>query len=129
MAIKKNVTDPVTGTVSTVPVPDFTYRSEPIARMIVDAWVDSNFRAALLERVGGTATVAAQNIARAALAERGIYLQSAVVISEDEYHADYVAQPNQIAFVLPDVSRVNPLPNQSLLQTAELLMATTPNGI
>ena len=74
-------------------------------------------------------TAAAQNIARAALAERGIYLVSAVVISEDEYHNDYVVQPNQIAFVLPDVGRVKPLPNQSLLQTAELLMATTPNGI
>jgi hypothetical protein len=127
MAILKSVP----GGAAPVPVPDFYVRSEPIARMIVDAWVDKKFRDALLERdAAGKATPAAQNVARASLAERGVYLEAAVVITETEYHNNYtVQQPYEIAFVLPDIQRVHPRPNQNLLETAELLMATTPNGI
>ena len=99
--------------------------------MIVDAWVEKDFRDTLLERAAdGTVTPAAAREAKVALAARGIYLERAVVINEIEHDSNYtMQQDNEVVFVLPDLARVTPRPGQSLLETARLLMACTPNGI
>jgi hypothetical protein len=119
----------------TLPVPDFSLSpNDSLAQMIVDAWVDQAYQDSLMERdASGKVTDAAALIARVSLAERGIYLNRAVVISEDEYNNDYTVPAayadEEVVFVLPDPSRVTPRSGQSLLDTARLLMATTPNGI
>jgi hypothetical protein len=131
MAIHKTVTKG--GTSVKIPAPDWAYTpNDSLAQMIVDAWVDKDYRDSLLARETDKVTVtpAAAKLARISLAERGIYLERAVVITEDEYDNDYVAQaPNEVVFVLPNHQRVTPRPGQSLLETARLLMAATPNGI
>lgn len=132
MAIHKVVTKKGGGTVK-VPMPDFSYTpNDNLAQMIVDAWVDKDYRDSLLQREKNkiTVTTAAARLARVSLAERGIYLERAVVITEEEYDNDYTAQAaNEVVFVLPNHQRVTPRPGQSLLETARLLMAATPNGI
>ena len=112
----------------------FSYApNESLAQMIVDAWVDDDFRKQLIERKtdgSGNATALAKESARTTLAARGIYLKSAVVITESEYDNGFVLDDaDEVAFVLPNQSRVTPRPGQSLLDTARLLMAATPNGI
>ena len=104
--------------------------------MIVDAWSDKKYRDALLERGsdGITVTPAAAKLATDSVNSCGFNLQRAVVISEAELYAPpdgyQVQTDNEIVFVLPDQDRVRVQPSgTSLLQTAELLMATTPNGI
>ncbi len=131
MAILKDVNKK--GVAATVTVPDFSYSpNDSLAQMIVDAWVETDFRDALLKREADhiTVTPAAAELAKASLAARGFYLKRAVVISEAEYDNDYKMQdPNEVVFVLPNQHRVTPRPGQSLIETARLLMATTPNGI
>jgi hypothetical protein len=133
VAIHKHVASG--GAASTIPVPDFSFSpNDSLAQMIVDAWVDPTYQASLLQRdPTGNVTDAAALLARVSLAERGIYLNRAVVISEDEYNNDYTVPPahtnDELVFVLPNASRVTPRPGQSLLDTARLLMAATPNGI
>jgi hypothetical protein len=64
--------------------------------------------------------------------QNGFNLQRAVVISEDEYYAGYTIDQDdpEIVFVLPNMNRVRVHPaGHPLLETAKLLMATTPNGI
>jgi hypothetical protein len=126
------------GTVTTanVPVPDFTYTNACLAQMIVDAWTHPKYKAALLEREtdGITITRAAAKLATDSVNSCGFNLERAVVISEAELYAPpdgyQVQTDNEIVFVLPDQDRVRVQPSgTSLLQTAELLMATTPNGI
>jgi hypothetical protein len=105
--------------------------NESLAQMIVDAWVDDEFRKQLVDRdPKGNVTDLAKKSARAALAARGIYLNAAIVITEDEYDSGHVLHHNDaVAFVLPNKTRVTPRPGQSLLETARFLMAATPNGI
>jgi hypothetical protein len=115
-----------------VTVPDFSYHpNDSLAQMIVDMWVDKDYRDHLLQRdEDDNPTPAAARLARVSLAERGIYLDRAVVISEDEYNGGYQMQDaNEVVLVLPNPQRVTPRPGQSLLETARLLMASTPNGI
>lgn len=114
-----------------LPVPDFTYSSDCLAQMIVDAWVDPTYQAALLQRAGITVTPAAVQLATQSVNSCGFNLERAVVISEAEYYNHYTEQaPNEVVFVLPDLDRVSVHPTgKSLLETAKLLMATTPNGI
>lgn len=104
-------------------VADFSYTSDSLAQMIVDAWVDQNFKAKLLDR----------NNAKRLLEQRGFYLENPVVITEDQYNNHYkMKDANEVIFVLPDLKRVAPAqaPGQvDLLETAKLLMAITPNGI
>jgi hypothetical protein len=110
----------------------FSYApNDSLAQMIVDAWVDDDFRKQLTGRkADGSATDDARESARISLAARGIYLKSAVVITEDEYDNDYILDDaDEVAFVLPNQTRVTPRSGQSLLDTARLLMAATPNGI
>jgi hypothetical protein len=113
-------------------VVEFSYApNDSLAQMIVDAWVDDDFRNRLTARnPDGSATVEARTSARVSLAARGIYLKSAVVITEDEYDNHYsIDDADEVCFVLPNTSRITPRAGQSLLETARLLMATTPNGI
>jgi hypothetical protein len=108
-------------------VADFSYQNDSLAQMIVYAWTDSTFKTKLLQRQpNGTSPNA-----KASLAERGIYLSNPVVITEAEYNQGYHMQdPNGVIFVLPDQPRTaTPPTGQSLLETARLLMACTPNGI
>jgi hypothetical protein len=103
-------------------VVDFSYTSDSLAQMIVDAWVDEEFRNRLLKKEN----------AKSLLAARGFYLENPVVITEEQFNNHYRQEnDNEIVFVLPDASRVQPLvpQGQSLLDTARLLMAITPNGI
>lgn len=109
-------------------VADFSYQSDSLAQMIVEAWVDSNFQNQLTQ--GSQA--AREGTAKAALEARGIFLQRPIVITEAEYAGGYhVPNPNiGVVFVLPNQPRTDtPLAHQSLLETARLLMACTPNGI
>jgi hypothetical protein len=131
MAILKELKDIHGVVTSTITVPAFSYSpNDSLAQMIVDLWVDGDFRNSVLDRAGGNATPAAKKQAKVALAGRGFYLQSAVVITEAEHDHDYTMQDDQeVVFVLPNQDRVTPRPGQSLLETARLLMACTPNGI
>ena len=108
-------------------VADFSFQSDSIAQMIVEAWTDPHFQTWLLTPgPNGTAPNA-----KAALEDRGIYLANPVVITEAKYYQGYHLQdPNGVVFVLPDEPRTgSPPPHRSLLETAKLLMACTPNGI
>jgi hypothetical protein len=117
-----------------VRVPDFSYHpNDSLAQMIVDAWVDQDFRNQLLEREGPDnkiVTAGAASSAKASLRGRGLYLERAVVITEQEYNRGYQMQaPNEVVFVLPNRELIAPRPGQTLLETARLLMASTPHGI
>ena len=108
-------------------VADFSYQNESLAQMIVRAWVEPSFRRRLLtRRRNGTSPNT-----RAELAERGIYLTNPVVITEDDYKNGYhMRRRDEVIFVLPDQPRTTRPPRgETLLETARLLMACTPNGI
>ncbi|MFY9772542.1 MAG: hypothetical protein WBX95_17220 [Xanthobacteraceae bacterium] len=116
-----------------LPVPDFTYSSDCLAQMIVDAWTDQSFQDKLLHRdAHHRPTPAAVKLATESVNSCGFNVERAVVISEKEYYAGYtipIASP-EIVFVLPNPNRVRLHPSgHPLLETAKLLMATTPNGI
>jgi hypothetical protein len=101
-------------------VADFSYTSDALAQMIVEAWVDDDFKNRLLIKAN----------AKPLLAERGLFLENPVVITEDAYNRNYRQDnDNEIVFVLPDVNRVSLEAGQNLLETARFLMAITPNGI
>jgi hypothetical protein len=53
------------------------------------------------------------------------------LVTEAEYYSGYtLPNPDGVAFVLPNQPRTGtPAPGQTLLETAKLLMACTPNGI
>ena len=105
-------------------VADFTYApNDSLAQMIVDAWVNPDFKKLLLQ----------PGNAKALFAERGFFWngtsRTPVVISEDDYANGYSMKGNnEIVFVLPNHDGTCP-PGQNLLDTARLLMAATPHGI
>lgn len=102
-------------------VVDFSYTSDALAEMIVEAWTDEAYRTKLLNKED----------AKELLAQRGFYLENPIVITEDQFNKHYRQEDDrEIVFVLPDVTRVTRREQgQSLLETARLLMAITPNGI
>lgn len=103
-------------------VADFSYASDTLAQMIVDAWTTPSFKKRLLNK----------RQAKSVLAERGIYLTKPHVLTEKQYYdGHHCKDPNEVVFVLPNTPRVvlNPPKGHSLLETAKLLMAITPNGI
>jgi hypothetical protein len=103
-----------------VKVVDFSYESEALAQMIVDAWTKDGFEKELLKK---------ENAVRM-LADRGIFLSKAHVITEADYNKGHVCDdPEEIVFVLPNKDRVRTVQGKNLLETAKLLMAITPNGI
>lgn len=100
-------------------VADFSYESDALAQMIVDAWTDAGYRDRLLQKKNAVPL----------LAERGIYLSKAHIITEDDYNKGHVCDdPDEIILVLPNPNRAD-LSQKPLLETAKLLMAITPNGI
>jgi hypothetical protein len=106
-----------------VPVADFNYQNDALAEMIVEAWRNDPFKRRLLSD---------QDFVRSELADRGIYLQNPVIISEDDYWNDRhtKASDDEIVLVLPNDNRPGqPKQGHSLLETARLLMACVPNGI
>jgi hypothetical protein len=104
-----------------IPVADFSYQNEDLARLIVDAWLRPDFRARLLQR----------DQARTILAERGIHLRHPVVIEEKTYteNTHTIESDDEVVFVIPDPDRVDLRQQDSLLETAKFLMACVPNGI
>jgi hypothetical protein len=100
-------------------VAEFSYKNESLAQMIVYAWTDASFKTQLLAD------------AKPALEQRGIYLKKPVVITEADYYGGYhLTDPDGVVFVLPNQPRTaTPPTGQTLLETAKLLMACTPNGI
>lgn len=105
-------------------VADFSYYpNDSLAQMIIDAWTDKGFEKLLLDRGN----------AKALFATRGFFwngtMKTPVVISEAEYDGGYTMHnPDELVFVLPKHDGTCP-PGQTLLDTARLLMAATPNGI
>ena len=108
-------------------VVDTSYQSETLAQMIPYAWGDQNFK----NQLTTGADAARSNKAKQALADRGIYLQHPIVITEAEYDNGYnMPNPDGVVFVLPNQPRTAAPPTgQTLLETAKLLMACIPNGI
>jgi hypothetical protein len=110
-----------------VKVVDFTYQSEDLAKMIVEAWTNESFLKGLTQGPWDNRS----SHAKEALADRGIFLSKALVITEKEYNEGHTCtDPEQIILVLPDNNRhEEPRRGKTLLETAKLLMAVTPNGI
>ena len=117
-----------------VTIPSFSFSpNDDLAELIVQAWTIKEFRDQLLERDAiQKPTNVAVKAATDAVNTAGFNLKRAVVISEKEHDADYTMQdPTEVVFVLPDRERLGTgfVPGKSLLDTARLLMASTPNGI
>ena len=136
MAIIKTVDDhrpsAAPGAKRDITQPSFSYpATDGLADVIVRAWANSNFFSQLMQRDGsGAPTPAAVTAATAAINDAGFDLERAVVISEQEHDGDYkMRADNEVVFVLPDKVRAKATPQHSLLTTAKLLMACTPNGI
>jgi hypothetical protein len=129
-------------------VADFSYSSDALAQLIVDLWLGNYGN---LIAPSGPGTTQAQYQARSAaakavLAARGIYLEQPIVVTEAEYDRGfsledaglYTPPPpaaptfiSGVVFVVPDQRRATTtvLTPPSLLETAKMLMAITPNGI
>ncbi len=132
MAIHKNVRDHAhPGHFKDVTMPVFSYfPNDGLAQMIIDAWANPGN---LLQRdaQGNPTAAAVQDATQRVNSQGGFNLQRAVVISEEEHDNDYtMQQDNEVVFVLPNNNRiVAGAGGLSLLNTARLLMACTPNGI
>jgi hypothetical protein len=114
-----------------VTMPAFSFSpNDGLAEMIVEAWANEEIQKQLLKRSGAAPTTEAVALATSMVNARGFNLKRAVVISEKEHDANYTMQaPDEVVFVLPDNTRLGMTPTKSLLDTAKLLMACTPNGI
>jgi len=124
------------GAATDATIPTFSLApNDGLAEIIVQAWTNEDFRKKLLERdaqdpkkITDGAVKAATDSVNAA----GFNLKRAVVISEKEHDQNYRMQdPTEVVFVLPDHERLRSpfVSGKSLLDTARLLMACTPNGI
>jgi hypothetical protein len=118
-----------------------------LANMIIDAWNNVPFTftppgggpitvplgATLVQRdANKLPTLLAKQTALARVQQAGFAnLTGAVVITELEHDNNYIMQSDsEIVFVLPDQNRVTLAPaGPTLLDTAKLLLACTPNGI
>jgi hypothetical protein len=136
MSIIKRVNDnrasAAPGAKKDITQPSFSYPpTDALADIIVKAWSDANFRQQLLQRDNnGAPTSAAVTAATTAVNGAGFDLERAVIISEQEHDDDYRMQDDkEVVFVLPNKDRAKTAPAHSLLATAKLLMAATPNGI
>ena len=137
MPIKKPIPGAGVAPGTTLTMPAFSYApSDGLAGLIVDAWENKDFRDKLLERNPPNSKIpsaAAVQLATSSVNERcGFNLKRAVVISEAEHDTDYtMTGPDEVVFVLPDYTRLGTpfAPSSSLLETARVLMACTPNGI
>jgi hypothetical protein len=111
-----------------VKVVDFSYESDLLANLVIEAWQSdgdpNGLKAKLLDH-------AHQNIVQQELANRGIFLSHPVVLTEGEYDQGWEQDnDDEVVLVLPnDGRKTAPVGAWTLLETAKLLMAVTPNGI
>jgi hypothetical protein len=123
-------------------VADFSYQSDALAQLIVDVWLglQPNLVNPFGPRVTTADYLARSNAAKAVLAARGIYLEKPIVISEDEYIDGFSLADAGLLSGGANIGMVLVVPNKlratlsvatppSLLETAKMLMAVTPNGI
>jgi len=136
VAIKRKLKNVKRGQPSEVTVPSFSFSpNDGLAELIIEAWTNDDFRKQLLKRDPSDPkkpTAGAVQLATASVNARGFNLKRAVVISEEEHDTDWTMQDdNEVVFVLPNDTRLmTPFTSTgSLLSTARLLMACTPNGI
>jgi hypothetical protein len=111
--------------------PSFSYEpTDALADVIVQAWTKPDLYADLTDRDNGAPTVKALNAAKTAINGAGFDLERPVIITEQEHDDNWVMQDEkEVVFVLPNKDRVAQPPAHSLLLSAKLLMAATPNGI
>jgi len=122
-------------------VADFSYESDALAQLIVEIWLGQH--GDLLRAPADTDYAARTANAKIALAAKGVYLEKPIVITEKEYEDGFsltdavlldpagTGDSVGVVFVVPDKRRATtaiPTP-PSLLETAKMLMAVTPNGI
>ena len=62
--------------------------------MIVYAWADKNFRSQLLKPANAKSVLA-----------NGASISNPVVITENDYNKDYIPEPDEVVFVLPNNAR------------------------
>jgi hypothetical protein len=113
-----------------VKVLDFSYTSEVLAQLVVDAWGSNPLKTKLLDHTN-------QGAVRDELASRGVFLKHPVVLTEAEYNSGWQQDDDdEVVLVLPNEGRKTPAAGNdstghpyTLLETAKLLMAVTPNGI
>jgi hypothetical protein len=110
-----------------VKVLDFSYTSDVLAKLVVDAWNDNALKQKLLNHDD-------QGAVRDELASRGVFLRHPVVLTEAEYNSGWQQDDDdEVVLVLPNEARKIPAaggtPPFTLIETAKLLMAVTPNGI
>lgn len=120
-------------------VADFSYESDALAQLIVEMWLGQHSN--LLAAPAQTDYPARTANAKAAFAAKGVYLEKPIVITETEYEdgfsladaglVDASGKNNGVVFVAPDKERATTTISTppSLLETAKMLMAVTPNGI
>jgi hypothetical protein len=122
-------------------VADFSYESDALAQLIVEMWLGQH--GDLLLAPAETDYAARKNNAKAAFALKGVYLERPIVITEKEYEdgfsledaglvdtVDGIKHNYGVVFVVPDKERATiTMPALSLLESAKMLMAVTPNGI
>jgi hypothetical protein len=114
-------------------VADFSYESDALAQLVIEMWQGQHSDLLLPNYAARTAN------AKAAFAAKGVYLEKPIVITETEYEEGFsladagLVVNNQnigVVFVLPDKERATiTMTPPSLLETAKMLMAVTPNGI
>jgi hypothetical protein len=121
-----------------ITVPEFAMPPDAvpgIAQVIVDIWQQTkpNLDKIVTERVNGVASPTAVKQATDAInaATPNLKLYRVEIITEDEHDRGYTTEDvNAVVLVLPNKERVKDTnPSASLLASAKLLMACTPNGI
>ena len=122
-----------------ITVPEFAMPPDAvpsIAQVIVDIWQQTkpNLDKIVTERVNGVASPTAIQQATDAIngaANAHFKLKRVEIITEAEHDSGYTTDDvNAVVFVLPNKERVKDLTSgTSLVNSAKLLMACTPNGI
>ena len=121
-----------------ITVPEFAMPPDAvpgIAQVIVDIWQQTkpNLDKIVTERINGVASPTAVQQATDAInaAAPNFKLKRVEIITEDEHDRGYTTEDeNAVVFVLPNKDRVKDTnTSASLLNSAKLLMACTPNGI
>jgi hypothetical protein len=115
-------------------VADFSYTSNEMALLITEIWLNPATYAGLF---APNTYANRSGAAKTALGNRGIHLTKPIVITEKEYDEGFSLgsaglAPEGVVLVVPDASRASgsTVPGgPSLLETAKMLMAVTPNGI
>ena len=128
-------------------VADFSYESPALAQLVVETWLGQHNNLITPSPPATPADYTARAAAaKATLAAFGVYLEKPFILTESEYEngfslADAILADNTdlglgVVLVVPDPRRATtaagyPPAGQplTLLETAKMLMAVTPNGI